>query len=177
MWRNLKRLKWLKILKGLCIHHRFSRSAENIAIVSESVAEDSSVSIPFRSQELGLTYGTLWRIFHLDLHLHPYKVQLRQQPATSSNTSSNKIFFNDEAHFTLAGYINTQNCRIWGSEIPQVIKETPLNPEKVTLWSVGVIGPYFFENDDGTTVTVNSEGYGHIKNTTWRRYHMPHNSS
>ena len=24
--------------------------------------------------ELGLSYGTLWRILHLDLHLHPYKV-------------------------------------------------------------------------------------------------------
>ena len=34
------------------------RSAENIAIVSESVAEDPYVPIPRRSQELGLSYGT-----------------------------------------------------------------------------------------------------------------------
>ena len=61
------------------VHHRFARSAENIAIVSESVAEDPNVSIPRRSQELGLSYGTLWRILHLDLYLHPYKVQLTQQ--------------------------------------------------------------------------------------------------
>ena len=61
------------------VYHRFARSAENIAIVSESVAEDPNVSIPRRSQELGLSYGTLWRILHLDLHLHPYNVQLRQQ--------------------------------------------------------------------------------------------------
>ena len=53
------------------VHHRFARSAENIAAVSESVAEDPNVSIPRRSQELGLSYGTLWRILHLDLHLHP----------------------------------------------------------------------------------------------------------
>ena len=33
--------------------------AENITIVSESVAEDSNVSIPRYSQELGLSYGTL----------------------------------------------------------------------------------------------------------------------
>jgi len=94
---------------------------------------------------------------------------------------SNKIFFSDEAHFSLGGYVNKQNCRIWGSENPQVIEERPLHPEKVTVWcafwSEGVIGPYFFENDDGTTVTVNSERYGHmitdffcllLKNTTWR---------
>ena len=55
---------------------------------------------------------------------------------------------------------------VLGSENPQVIEERPLHPEKVTvwcaLWSEGVIGPYFFENDDGTTVTVNSERYGHM---------------
>ena len=56
-----------------------------------------------------------------------------------------------------------------------------LYPVKVTakrdLWSEGVIGPYLLENDDGTTVTVYSERYGHmetdffcllLKNTTWR---------
>ena len=52
------------------------------------------------------------------------------------------------------------------SENPQVIEERPLHSEKVTvwcaLWAEGVIGPYFFENDDGTIVTVNSEHYGHM---------------
>ena len=38
-------------------HHRFVRSAENIAIVSESIAEDPNVSTTHRSQELGLSYG------------------------------------------------------------------------------------------------------------------------
>ena len=52
------------------VHHRFAHSAENIAIVSESVAKDTNVSIPRCPQELGLSYGTLWRILHLDLHLH-----------------------------------------------------------------------------------------------------------
>ena len=34
------------------VRHRFARSAENIAIVSESVAEGPNVSIPRRFQEL-----------------------------------------------------------------------------------------------------------------------------
>ena len=38
------------------VHYRF---AENIAIVSENVAEDLNMSIPRRSQKLGLSYGTL----------------------------------------------------------------------------------------------------------------------
>ena len=60
-------------------HHRFARSAEDIAIASESIAEDPNMTIPRRPQELGLLFGTLWRILHLDLHLHPYKVQLTQK--------------------------------------------------------------------------------------------------
>ena len=51
------------------VHNRLVRSAEDIAIVSESVAEDSNVSIPRCSQELGQFYAILWRILHLDLHL------------------------------------------------------------------------------------------------------------
>ena len=29
-----------------------------------------------------------------------------------------KIIFSDEAHFDLGGYVNKQNCRIWGTENP-----------------------------------------------------------
>ena len=61
------------------VHHRFNPSAENIAIVSESDAEGPNVTIPRHYQELGLSYETLRRILHLDLRLHPYKVQLMQQ--------------------------------------------------------------------------------------------------
>ncbi|GFV99910.1 hypothetical protein TNCV_5082691 [Trichonephila clavipes] len=59
----------------------------------------------------------------------------------------------DEAHFLLNGYVNKQNCRIWSEANPQVYVETPLHPEKQTvlcaLWAGGVIGPYFFKNDEG----------------------------
>ena len=62
------------------VHHRFAPSAENIVIVSKSIAEETNVSITRRSQVLGLPYSTLWRILHSELHLHPYKVQLRERP-------------------------------------------------------------------------------------------------
>ena len=67
-------------------YHRFACYVENIAIVSESIVEDPNMSIPRRSQELGLFYGTLWRILHLDVQLHPYKVHLKQllKPADNS---------------------------------------------------------------------------------------------
>ncbi|GFW71193.1 DUF4817 domain-containing protein [Trichonephila clavipes] len=59
----------------------------------------------------------------------------------------------DEAHFWLNGYVTKQNCRIWSEANPQVYVETPLHPEKLTvwcaLWAGGIIGPYFFKNDEG----------------------------
>ncbi|GFU99479.1 hypothetical protein TNCV_4763401 [Trichonephila clavipes] len=45
-----------------------------------------------------------------------------------------RILFSDEAHFWLNGYVNKQNCRIWREANPQVYVETPLNPEKLTVW-------------------------------------------
>ncbi|GFW79367.1 hypothetical protein TNCV_2477741 [Trichonephila clavipes] len=41
---------------------------------------------------------------------------------------------NDEGHFWLNGYVNKQNCRIWSKANPQVYVETPLHPEKLTVW-------------------------------------------
>ncbi|GFW47894.1 hypothetical protein TNCV_2400811 [Trichonephila clavipes] len=45
-----------------------------------------------------------------------------------------RILFNDEAHSWLNGYVNKQNCRIWSEANPQVYVETPLHPEKLTVW-------------------------------------------
>ncbi|GFW64147.1 transposable element Tc3 transposase [Trichonephila clavipes] len=74
-----------------------------------------------------------------------------------------RILFSDEAHFWLNGYVNKQNCRIWSEANPQVYVETPLHPEKLTvwcaLWAGGIIGPYFFKNDEGRNVTVNGDRY------------------
>ncbi|GFU73459.1 hypothetical protein TNCV_137451 [Trichonephila clavipes] len=44
------------------------------------------------------------------------------------------ILFSDEAPFWLNGYVSKQNCRIWSEANPQVYVETPLHPEKLTVW-------------------------------------------
>lgn len=76
---------------------------------------------------------------------------------------SSKILFSDEAHFWLNGYVNKQNCRIWDEEQPEEVQELPLHPEKTTvwcgLWAGGIIGPYFFKNEEGRNVTVNGARY------------------
>ncbi|GFU40636.1 DUF4817 domain-containing protein [Trichonephila clavipes] len=45
-----------------------------------------------------------------------------------------RILVSDEAYFWLNGYVNKQNCRIWSEANPQVYVETPLHPEKLTVW-------------------------------------------
>ncbi|GFS95900.1 hypothetical protein TNCV_2259551 [Trichonephila clavipes] len=45
-----------------------------------------------------------------------------------------RILFSDEAHFWLNGYVNKQHCRIWSEANSQVYVETPLHPEKLTVW-------------------------------------------
>ena len=109
-----------------------------------------------RSQELGLSYTTIWRILHLDKHIHPYKVQLTQQLKPAAEHSQCRRYALNNRRCTAIfrtkffSAMKHENYRIWSSE----------NPEKVTVWcalfSDVVIRPYFFENDDGTTVTVNS---------------------
>ncbi|GFV22927.1 hypothetical protein TNCV_2623801 [Trichonephila clavipes] len=45
-----------------------------------------------------------------------------------------RILFSNEAHFWLNGYVNKKNCRIWSEANPQLHVETPLHPEKLTVW-------------------------------------------
>ncbi|GFU97705.1 putative DD41D transposase [Trichonephila clavipes] len=81
--------------------------------------------------------------------------RLRNNPA--------KNYVSISSYKTLNGYNNKQNCRIWSEANPQVYVETPLHPEKLTvwctLWSGGIIGPYFFKTDEDHNVTVNGDRY------------------
>ncbi|GFW11642.1 transposable element Tcb1 transposase [Trichonephila clavipes] len=51
-----------------------------------------------------------------------------------------RILFSDDAQFWLNGYVNKQNCRIWSEANPQVYVETPLHPEKLTVWCALWVG-------------------------------------
>ena len=41
------------------------------------------------------------------------------------------FIFSDEAHFDFVGYVNKQNCRIWGIENPHAYIENPTHPKRV----------------------------------------------
>ena len=72
-----------------------------------------------------------------------------------------KIIFSD--HFWLNGFVNQQNMHYWSDSNLHVIHDSSLHPEKITvwcgLWAGGVIGPYFFRDDQDRHVTVNGNRY------------------
>ncbi|GFW89302.1 transposable element Tc3 transposase [Trichonephila clavipes] len=57
-----------------------------------------------------------------------------------------RILFSGEVHFWLNGYVNKQNCSILSEANPQVYVETPLNPEKLTVWCALWVGGILLQN-------------------------------
>ncbi|GFW34328.1 DUF4817 domain-containing protein [Trichonephila clavipes] len=159
---------------------RMVRIEEAMTTAERSIEEDPNESIRHQAQELDLCPSTLWKILRKDPGLRAYKIQLVQELKPNDHQARRRFvkwaqneiaavpdfhkrfLFSDEAHFWLNGYVNKQNCRIWSEANPQVYVETPLHPEKLTvwcaLWAGGIIGPYF-KNDKGHNVTVNGDRY------------------
>ena len=81
-----------------------------------------------------------------------------------------KIIFSDEAHIDFDGYVNKQNYRICGTENPYEYSyiEKPTHPKRVSVWcgfwSRGIIGPFFFENEQEDPVKVNGDLYREMLN-------------
>ncbi|GFV42056.1 hypothetical protein TNCV_1569231 [Trichonephila clavipes] len=66
-----------------------------------------------------------------------------------------RIFFSDEAHFWLNGYVNKQNCRICVKLIHKCMSKHRYIQKTdclCALWAGGIIGPYFFKTMKATTL-------------------------
>ncbi|ERL84842.1 hypothetical protein D910_02266 [Dendroctonus ponderosae] len=114
---------------------RPGRLTENVAAVRVNVEEIPITSIWHKAQEIGVSTTNIHRIFTKDLKLHAYTVELAQELKPEDHAQrrafvdwilgqrqlggdfSTKIIFSDEAHFHLDGFVNEQNCCIWGPKI------------------------------------------------------------
>ena len=112
---------------------RSVRTAENIAFVEDSIAENPGTSTRRRATQIGMSRRSLQRILR-ELHLFPYKIQMLQalqptdlqsrlayavhiqQLAREQNEFIHKLI---EAHFHLNEFVNKQNCRIWQLKIQE----------------------------------------------------------
>ena len=132
------------------------------------------------SGAIGLSDRSVRRILHKDLNFHPYKTaivqELNDRDMANRRISSeqllemlnddgviNTLLMTDEAHFHLSGYVNKRNFHYWAPENPQELHQRPLHSERLTVWcgiaSFGVLGPYFFEDNEDATVTVTFKHY------------------
>ncbi|GFV42445.1 hypothetical protein TNCV_289321 [Trichonephila clavipes] len=85
------------------------------------------------------SYQVIYSQFGLAIHQNDHQARRRfaewaQNEIAVVPDFHKRILFSDEAHFWLNGYVNKQNCRIWSEANPQVYVETPLHPEKLTVW-------------------------------------------
>lgn len=165
--------------------HRIVRTPANIERVRTAVQRSPRRSARRQAITLGLSESTVRRILHKDLHYHPYKLAIVQELTAEDflnrlnccnqllelfgENDLGGLIMSDEAHFELSGYVNKQNFRYWCSENPRQLHQRPLHSRKVTVWCgvgrIGIIGPYFFEDDAGNHVTVNSQRYVEMLNT------------
>ena len=152
--------------------------------VRESVTDDPRLSCRRRSQELGLHRSSVWRILKEDLHLTPYIIPVKQALNNQDVAAReemcrwlqeqfdldrqwiNHVWFTDEAHFHLDSAVNRKSNVFWGQEKPTFVSQRPLHSPKVTAWaalsSLGIIGPFFFENEHGLAENVNQDNYRKI---------------
>ncbi|GFW01526.1 uncharacterized protein TNCV_5137091 [Trichonephila clavipes] len=89
--------------------------------------------------ERGLFCQVIYSQFGLAIHQNDHQARRRfvewaQNEIAVVPDFHKQILFSDEAHFWLNGYVNKQNCRIWSEANPQLYVETPLHPEKLTVW-------------------------------------------
>ena len=166
---------------------RSARSSENVHDVKETIEETPQVSI---RKVLGnitnhTSKSSVHRMLRFDLKLFPYTLSIMQHLKETDIESrllfaqwmkghadiTYLIWFSDEAHFYLNAQVNKQNFRYWGSEKPNMYLEKPLHSKKVTVWaalsSQGIIGPFFYEDENGETATVNSDRYLKLLKTTF----------
>ena len=138
-------------------------------------------SVRRHSAAIGLSNHSMWRILHKDLNFHMHKIaivqELNDRDMAKRRISSeqllemlnddddviNTLLMIDEAHFHLSGYVNKQNYHYWAPENPQELRQCPLHSERLIVWcgmaSFGVLGPYFFEDNEGAAITATSERY------------------
>ncbi|GFV76156.1 transposable element Tc3 transposase [Trichonephila clavipes] len=108
----------------------------------------------------GILKDTLSRsLFGLAIHQNDHQARRRfvewaQNEIAVVPDFHKRILFSDEAHFWLNGYVNKQNCRIWSEANPQVYVETPLHPEKLTVWCA--LWKLGFQQDGVTCHTARS---------------------
>ena len=188
MWRIVKKFQTNGTVHNLnkerSGRRRDVRTPESINAVRCSGIQSPKKSSRRRPQELGLNRMNIVRILMPDLKLFPCRFQIKH-PLTANDEKTrvdlcnwfndkkkknqdwiDKVWFSDEVRFYLGGYIDSKNNKFWGTALPQKALQQPLHSSKVSAWCVmnskTIMGPYWLEDENGKSVTVNQENYRKI---------------
>lgn len=167
--------------RGRSGRRRSVRTDDNVLAVMDSILENPDLGTRRRAPSLDMSRTTLRTILKKDLSFKAYRYRMHQELRTPDYQRrmdfgnwflgqhaadphfEDRIQWTDEAHIHLSGYINSQNAIHWGSRRPDDVVTTSLHPTKVTIWCAmstsGVIGPYFYEDQNQQPLTVNSTRY------------------
>ena len=176
--------------KGNCGPKSTKSTSQTIKKLKDAVRQTPRISVRRLAQRIHVSRSTTHRLLKNTLCLTPYKISvhhsltevdceervafckwLKERCDVSEGFISN-IWWSDEAHFHLNGQVNRQNYRFWGEAPPDEVLQKPLHSPKVTVWCAlsaqGVIGPFFFEDRDGNTTTINKDRYISVLQKFWR---------
>ena len=176
--------------KGTCGPKLTIYTTKTIKKLDDIVHQTPKISVRRLAQRPHVSRTTTHRLLKNTLCLTPYKISVHhsltevdceeriafcqwlKQKCDLFDDFLNNIWFSDEAHFHLNGQVNRQNCRFWGKTPPDEVLQKPLHSPKVTVWCAlsgqGIIGPFFFEDRDGNTTTINKDRYISILKKFWR---------
>ena len=69
------------------------------------------------------------------------------------------------------GHVNSKNNIFWGNTPPEHCLQMPLHSVKCTTWVAiskhGIIGPFWFQDDNEWSVTINTERYVQVLGKFW----------
>ena len=152
-------------------------TAENVQVLKDSIEQGPERSVRHRSQALNISRQNLWRMlrkagfkpYHLTIHQAHTLSHMKQRKQMAEWLLGNshvldRLWFSDEAHFYLWGYVNSRNAVHWGLESPDKVLTKPFHSTKLTVWAAMRKGQkpivsFFFEDDNQAIVTVNYETY------------------
>ena len=162
---------------------RSGRSENAVNRVRQALDQNPQKSIRRLAAELNISRSTIHRILRHDIHAFPYKIQTESKLTDQEKQRRvdfarwflnklehdqdflKKLHMTDECHVQLSGQVNSHNFRCWGTKNPGSASTdvVPRSVLKVIMWVAvgwyGIIGPYFFEDDQGSTCTINQKNY------------------
>ena len=153
MIQKFEQTGYLGVKRGRRRKRISNKTVEQVAfavVKGEFCSQYSASSARDASHDLFVLWSTARKILRSILKLYPYKISFVQHlnpvdPGKSLNFAiillvriivdtewTWNILWSVEAHFTLNGEVNRNNCRIWGSALPCIVDERSLHSNYIT---------------------------------------------